>query len=127
MHLCAQRLNGRFCGTSGNTRLARGGPPSQRQTPCEFASLRQGQQFLRGPERHCRRAWARAFQTDFPQMQLGGTEVRVGRIVLVEAAHGRIAEKHAPATVRLETVFVWIDDDGIRLTEPSKSLARRAF
>ena len=58
----------------------------------ELAAALQRQQSLRRPERHRRGAGPRALERDLAQVQLGRTEVRVRRIVLVEAAHRRDRE-----------------------------------
>ena len=55
-----------------------------RETFGEFATFFQRQEFLRGPQRGGCGARARAFQADFAEMQFGGGEVGVGRIVFVE-------------------------------------------
>jgi hypothetical protein len=54
-------------------------------------------------------------------MQLVGAEIGKWRVVLVEAAVGRVAEQHAAAAVGLQTVLVRIDDDGIDITQVVES------
>src|SRR5580704_16728147 len=83
----------------------------------EFAIFSERQQFLRGPEGGGCGAGARTFETDFAEVKFGGAEVGVGRIVFVEAADSRIAEENAAAAVRLETVLVRVDDDGVNDVE----------
>src|ERR1700722_11746086 len=48
-------------------------------------------------------------------MEVFGGEVGVGRVVLVEAADGGVAEENRAAAVGLEAVFVGVDDDGVGL------------
>src|SRR5579872_2038748 len=58
-------------------------------------------------------------------MKLRGTEIGVWRIVLVITPHCRIAKQNAAATVRLQSVFVWVNNNRVRL--PDSREARRGF
>ena len=78
------------------------------------------EQSHRRPECRRRGPGPRAFQRDLAQVQLGRAEVGVGRVMPVEPADGRVAEKHAAAAIRLEPVLVRVDDDRIRLTNAGR-------
>src|SRR5258708_6951340 len=91
---------------------------------CEFAAADQRQEVLRRPQSRRRCSGSRAFQTDFAEMQRSRAEVGVGRSVFVQAAYRRIAEQHTTTAVRLQTMFVWINDNRIRFAEPGKTAPR---
>ena len=92
--------------------------------PREFSLGNQRQQALRRPKRHGCRPGARTLQADLPKMQFVRGEISIGRIVFVEASHGRIAKQHAAAAVGLQPVLVRIDDDGIHLAISAAYAAR---
>ena len=57
-------------------------------------------------------------------MQLARREVGIRRIVLVEAANGRVAEENASTPIRLQAVLMRIDNDGVSLRSQLKCPAR---
>ena len=83
----------------------------------ELAPAHQGQQFLRGPQRHGRSPGARAFQADFTQVQFRRGEVGVGGIMFVQRPHTRIAKQHATAPVGLQAVLVGINHNRVGLAD----------
>src|SRR5882757_6926612 len=90
--------------------------PSAFQPARECASLFQRQQSLRGPQGRRGGPRAGALQAYLAQVQLRGTEIRVGRIVLVQSANSGIAKEHAAAPVGLQSVLVRIDDNRVRFS-----------
>src|SRR5207245_4257485 len=60
---------------------------------------------------------ARTFERDLAEVHLIRREVRVGRIVPVEAPNRWVAKQHAPAPIRLQPVLVGIDDGGGRFAD----------
>ena len=72
-----------------------------------------GQQLLGGPERDGGGSGAGALERDLAEVEVFGGEVGVGRVVLVEAAHGGVAEEDAAAAVGLQAVLVRVDDEGV--------------
>lgn len=89
------------------------GFPARFETARKFTVADEREKFLCGPESDGGGSGARAFETDFAEVELSGTEIGIGRFVLVETSCGGILEKDTAATVGLETVFVRIDDDGV--------------
>ena len=63
----------------------------------------------RQPQRRRGGAGARALEADLPQVQLVGSEVRVRRVVRVEAPDPGVVEQHRAAAVGLEAVLVRVD------------------
>src|ERR1700730_16617087 len=61
--------------------------PSAFQPTREFASLCQRQQSMRRPQGRRSRPRTGALQAYLAQVQFGGAEIRVGRIMLVHSAH----------------------------------------
>src|SRR5467141_899186 len=90
--------------------------PSAFQPAREFASLFQRQQSLRRPQGRRSRPRTGALQAYLAQVQFRGTEISVGRIMLVQSAHSGIAKEHAAAPVGLQSVFVRIDDNRVRFS-----------
>ncbi len=90
------------------------------ETLREFAARNERQQALRGPERHCRGSGTRALEANLAQVQFVGGEVGIGRVVLVKAAHLRIAKENAAAAIGLETMLVGVDHDGISCSDAGK-------
>ena len=80
--------------------------PRSRTARAATASQRQ-------PQRGGGRAGARALEADLAQMQLVGREVRVRRVVRVQAPDAGIGEQDRPAAVGLEAVLVRVDDDRV--------------
>ena len=77
----------------------------------------QRQHLQRQPQRAGRGARPRALEADLAQVQLVGREVRVRRVVLVEAADARVGEDHRAAAVGLQPVLVRIDDDRVAVPD----------
>ncbi len=97
---------------------ARGRQPARWPAPAQIRlRATSGNSLLRGPQRHRRGPGAGTLQADLAKMQLIGSEVGVRRVVLVEAAHGGVAEEHAAASVRLQPVLVRVDDDRVGLID----------
>src|SRR5262245_20873457 len=89
------------------------GSPAGFQPSCKLATHNEWQKPLGRPKSNGRRSGSGTFQADLAKMQVARREVGVGRVVYVEAAHGRIAEQYAAASIGLETVFVGINHNGI--------------
>ena len=70
--------------------------PAALQTARKFSATHQRQQFLRRPQRRCRRSRSRTFQTDFAQMQFCRAEIRVRRIVLIQFSHSGSRNRTQP-------------------------------
>ena len=88
------------------------------------ASRHRRQELLRGPQSHRRGTGPRTLQTDLAKVQLLGREVGVGRVVLVEASHRRVAKENASAAVGLQAVLVRINHDRIGLVDDREGLPR---
>jgi hypothetical protein len=84
-----------------------------------FEALREGaggrvwKQLLRSPESDRGGSGTGALEGDLSEMKIIGREIGIGRVVFVKPADGGVAEEDAPAAVRLETVLVRVDDDGV--------------
>src|ERR1700737_2889659 len=50
-------------------------------------------------------------------MEFGGTEISVGRILFVELANSGIAEQDTAAAIRLQSMLVRVDHDGVDFTD----------
>ena len=92
-----------------------GGGAAAGEAAGEIAAGREREQLLGGPERDGGGAGAGALEADLAEVELLGGEVGVRGVVLVEAAHGGVAEEDAAAAVGLEAVLVGVDDDGVGL------------
>src|SRR5215469_5294795 len=57
-------------------------------------------------------------------MKIFRGEVRVWRIVLVEAANSGVAEEHGSTSIRLETMLVRVNDDRVGVRDGVKGSAR---
>src|ERR1700691_3281739 len=99
------------------------GFPALLKSMRKLAAADEGQKALGGPKRHGRCARPRAFEADLAKVEFAGSEVGVGRVVLVPAAHGGIAEQDAAAAVGLQTMLVRVDDDGVGLADPFEGMA----
>src|SRR5439155_17379462 len=58
-----------------------------------------------------------ALQRDLAEVQFVRGEVRVRRVVPVEAAHRGVAEEYRPAAVRLQPVLVRVDHDRVAVRD----------
>src|SRR5260370_38750952 len=94
--------------------------PSAFQPARKFAPLFQRQQSLRRPQGRRGRPRTGALQAYLSQMQLGGAEIGVGRIVLVQSADFGVAKEHAAAPVWLQSMLVRIDHNRVRFSTPPK-------
>ncbi len=83
--------------------------PSLHQSPRKLPARHKRQQSLRCPQRYRRCTRARTLQADLAKMQFARREVRIRRIVFIEPPRRWIAKQNAPASIRLQPVFVRID------------------
>src|SRR5262249_4688317 len=98
--------------------------PSTLQAEGKFSALAQRQQLLRRPKSGSRGAGSRTFQTNFTQMQLRRTEIRVWRIVPIEPANTRVTKQTEAGAVRLKAVLRGVDDNGVGFANLGKCAFR---
>ena len=117
-----RRGNGQTMSRSGGTTSGRSSPAAaanasaaERAAPTTepSPSRSRAKHAQRRPQRGGGGTGPRALQADLAEVQVARREVRVRRVVAVQAADAGVAEQHGAAAVGLEAVLVRVDDDGV--------------